>query len=257
MVTAPFALSGQQGGRFDGAAIGMNLDNTWSPWALTSDLDPRVTRSPYLPKIQFRWRRLNEDGKSYTCEVQFRNGGKVVRDFAYAVSYDTAQGALKSRQEATGKRLGVVGLAETVVVPNCYTVAPLVTVDAQSKSEGIGSWAAPFTYVDEHFNGQRCSIANNFTVTGPRLTFRQEFSCNGDIGHFVSVEEMPLSAIIAGRPVDYGVYWALRLRCASKTTCINSTIDGTPGDPSSFSTLVFPSEAAAMAAAEQLRTMAN
>ena len=119
----PLPVAGQQTGRFDGVATGIQLDNTWTAWSLTNDLDPRVHGSPFLPNIEFRWRRVHQVDKQYTCEIEFRNSGKIARDCEYTLSYDTAEGALTSRKQSKGTRLGVLGVAETVLIPNCFTVA--------------------------------------------------------------------------------------------------------------------------------------
>lgn len=140
----PLTMVGQQGGRsFDGVSTGIQLDNTWTAWSVTSDLDPRAHTAPFLPTVEFRWRRVHQAEKQYTCEVEFRNSGKVARDFEYTLSYDTAEGALTSRKQGKGTRLGVVGVASIVVIPNCFTVAPVATIDAlqQGQLKGLGPWA--------------------------------------------------------------------------------------------------------------------
>jgi hypothetical protein len=243
---------------------GLDLDSNWSIWMLTQDQDPHVSAPPYRKQVLYRWRRTGKP--EYECEVEFRNPGTVARDLKYEISYQDNVPPLFQHHKYTGELLTVADAPRQVTIARCHDVDSSPSIYSQQASAKAGaptleSWAAPFTYFDAHFNGDEgCSVTNTVTFTGSRnLTYRQEHTCSGLLGHSIWVSDIPLSSITVGRVEDYSYhgYWSVRLFCSSKTNCINGTIDGNPTDPSSLTSLDLPSKATAMAAAEQLRSLAK
>lgn len=119
------------------AALGQfELDGVWTTWSVTSDLDPRVNRPPYLPPIKFRWRRIVNP---YRCEVEFQNPGTTARDFKYALRYGTGVEITTSKKHS-GSLTGVTGTSiGRVTVAECYRVAPLIIVQGTASSIGSPS----------------------------------------------------------------------------------------------------------------------
>jgi hypothetical protein len=204
---------GQPGG-LDGVTTGVQLDNTWTAWSVTNDLDHAEAK---LPSVAFRWRRVSQ-ANNYTCEVEFLNSGKTARDLKYALSYDTAEGARSSRQKATGEKTNVVGITGTVVIPNCYAVTPLVLINA-TDSTSSDDWQKPFTY--KEMDG--CVHKISISLSAGTLIEQDESTCPrwGNVPSVTSYN-YPLSKI--GSVSDNGIakesdppVFLLALECRDET----------------------------------------
>jgi len=105
------------------------LDDTWSTWLMAHNSDARAKM------VQFRWKRT--DKPTYQCEVQFRAQAGAP-DFQYQISYEPSLIPGPHKKYAGGVLGAEVtgGRTDTVIVPECYVVDPMLVVRTGAGSTG-------------------------------------------------------------------------------------------------------------------------